>query len=905
MSPFYAMMRIINVMDSLSFQFNPYSFLGVLLFLLGLINVIFLLRFEHKTTVTWFWIAALAGFTASMTAVFLLPTLVVWGSAFWPQQDGWVVFSMAAIIGLIYHYPEKDTSVEARLAIGLGIGATALALGYCFYYAWEILVAHNFGLDILPLYLPLAPVMVVVTLGLAVRRTLLLHQAAVGRREFLAALLHPHPRAYTLRNISVALFLGLGQGLVSVLGMSGLLSLPFDMYGIGFFLMALIVMLIYSSWDHATHQPDLIVKLIGLTLVTLQVALGVVGLVDIHSAVLQSEATLLQNVEIARRAVQAGDLNDLPAAIEYIVAQPDPDNSTLGVHLVYARDADRATGPLLTEIQSQYEHGPEPSLVWSYYYDYYLTSGRPQRSANLYLGDHPRDTYNQYVGYTFRGDPFRSASLIQAAPQTYEVIFELETANAPVHSAGLVMTGVILISNLFIMVIFPLFFRSKIIAPLNRLLQGVTQANTGDLNVVVPVSQNDEIGFLTQSFNAMIASIQAQIAARQQKEVALQELTNTLEQRVAGRTRELAVLYDISAVASQAQTVETLLALSLTQTMTALESDLGAVFLVDDLKDPYRGDAPRLKQIACQGICAEMENMPVTLPIDHGLLAQLFRDHEPLLVFDLTVDARIPKLMQNLGRRSFLAAPLRADDRVLGVLMLIHKIGKTFSAEEVALLSSIADQVGLSVQSSYLRQQTVVLEERQHLAQDLHDSVTQVLYGLVTLAEAGQIRLAGGSKDAIQTTFERIAATARQALNEMRLFVHRLRPSELDQQGLAVALSQRVAAVEGWSGVRIRLLVDDTIRLPAEVEGALYQIAQEALNNALRHAHANTITLKLQSEDRHTLLEISDDGRGFDPQQAQRGLGLTSMAERARAIHAAFEILTRPGEGTRVRVRVG
>ncbi len=303
--------------------------------------------------------------------------------------------------------------------------------------------------------------------------------------------------------------------------------------------------------------------------------------------------------------------------------------------------------------------------------------------------------------------------------------------------------------------------------------------------------------------------------------------------------------------------------------------------------------------------------MPTLLPATHELFASLTQEQEPLLVLDITADARVPEGMRRLGRRSLLAAPLRADDRVLGALTLIQKAGATFSAEEVALLGSIADQVGISVQSSRLRQQAVALEERHHLARDLHDSVTQVLYGLVTLAEAGQARLEAGSLETVQPTFERIAATARQALNEMRLFVHRLRPPELEQHGLAAALNQRVAAVEGWSGVRIRLLADETIRLAPDVEAGLYQIAQEALNNALRHAHASVITVKLQPESplstagQRIVLEISDDGCGFDLEQGNaRGLGLTHMAERARALRADFVIITRPGGGTRVRVVV-
>ncbi len=907
-------------MDTLSFQFGPYNFLGALLALLGLVSTVFVARFEHKTPALWFMMAALAGLTASMAATFLTSALVLWGGAFWPMQDALAVFCMAAVIGLLYHYPEKDISVEARLAQWFGIGVTALAFGYSFYLAWGILVNHRFDQVLNPLYPGLMPVAVLATLGLAVRRVIVVHRAAVGshspQRGALAAFMYPHARARALRNLCVALSLGALQGLASALGTIGLLNTPYDMYIIGLSLMAMIIVLVYSSWGYTIRQPSLIVKLIGLAYVTLLTALGAVGIFDIYSAVLQSEATRLLEVEIARQAMQSGDLSALPDTIEYIVAHPNAAEGA--VRLVYARDTGRAPGKLLAEIQARSEGEASPVRAWAYYYDYYLVTGRPQKAANLYFGDHPTGSYSQYVGYTFESGLPMGSTPLQNASRAYEVLFDIVKANAPVHRASLMMMGVIAISSLFILAVFPLFFRATIITPLGHLLRGVTQANAGDLSVVAPISQDDEIGFLTRSFNAMVVSIQTQIAARQQKEAALQELTATLEQRIASRTRELAVLYDISAAASQAQTIETLLARSLAQAMAALDSDLGAAFLLeppDKLEGDYHMSDDRplseiaMKRIACQGFCADEVLMPALLPAAHELFAPLLREHEPLLVFNLAVDARIPEGMRRLGERSLLVAPLRADNRVLGALMLIHKTGKTFSAEEVALLSSIADQVGISVQSSRLRQQAVALEERQHLARDLHDSVTQVLYGLVTLAEGGQARLDAGNFDAVQPTFERIAATARQALNEMRLFVHRLRPPEIEQHGLAAALNQRVAAVEGWSGVRIRLLADETIRLAPDVETGLYQIAQEALNNALRHSQANLITVKLQTETltgvskRQTLLEISDDGCGFDLEQINaRGLGLTHMAERAHDLNAAFEIITRPGEGTRVRV---
>ncbi len=910
-------------MNSLSLQFGPYSFLAALLFILGLVSTLFLARFEYKTPAMRFATLALAGFTASMVTIFLVSSLVLWGSAFWPMQDAWAVFSMAAATSLIYHYPAKDSSVEARLAQWLGVGAVVLAFGYSFYFAWGILVNHKFDPVLNPFYLYLMPITVLATLGLAVRRTIIVHRAAMdnrsSQRSILSAFVFPHTRARPLRNLCVALTLATLQGLASGLGVFGLLPMPLDMYATGLSLMAMIIVLVYSSWGYATRQPSLTVKLIGLALVTLLTALGTVGMFGTHNAVLQSEAARLMELEIARQSVQAGDLSALPPAIEYIVAWPDPGTAQGSVKLIYARDADNKAGAPLLEIQALMERAAQPAAAWGYYYDYYLTVSESRAPSNLYFGDHPTGSYHQYVGHTFRSNG-------DAPSQTYEALFDLAAANAPVHRASLTMTIVVLVSSLFILVVFPMFFRTSITNPLDRLLRGVTQANAGDLSVSVPIFQDDEIGFLTQSFNAMVASIRTQIEARLQKETALQELTATLEERIAGRTRELAVLYDISAAASQAQTIETLLTRSLAQAMTALDSDLGAAFLIeppDDLNGDYLVDNESplnsdrqlkgisMKRIALLGLEKTSKFMPTLLRADHELFSPLLQKCEPLLIINITADMRVPEGMRRLGPRSFLAVPLRANNRVLGALTLIHKVGETFSAEEVALLSSIADQVGITVQSSRLRQQAVVLEERQHLARDLHDSVTQVLYGLVTLAEAGQARLEAGSVGAIQPTFERIAATARQALNEMRLFVHRLRPPELEQHGLAAALNQRVAAVEGWSGVRIRLLADEAIRLPPDVEAGLYQIAQEALNNALRHAHASVITLKLQTEDspnaagRRTLLEISDDGRGFDAKQVKtHGLGLTHMAERARILRANFEIITRPGEGTRVKVVV-
>ncbi len=201
-------------------------------------------------------------------------------------------------------------------------------------------------------------------------------------------------------------------------------------------------------------------------------------------------------------------------------------------------------------------------------------------------------------------------------------------------------------------------------------------------------------------------------------------------------------------------------------------------------------------------------------------------------------------------------------------------------------------------------QARAALEERQRLARDLHDSVTQSLYSLTLLAEAARRLLGTGQTPQAREYVARLGETAQQSLKEMRLLVYELRPAELEQAGLAGALQQRLDAVEKRAGVRAGLRVDGDLDLPGPVEETLYRIAQEALNNALKHAAATTVTVTLRAEARQVTLEIADDGRGFDLAaiQDRGGLGLRSMRERAAELGAALQIQAQPGAGTRLQV---
>jgi signal transduction histidine kinase len=198
------------------------------------------------------------------------------------------------------------------------------------------------------------------------------------------------------------------------------------------------------------------------------------------------------------------------------------------------------------------------------------------------------------------------------------------------------------------------------------------------------------------------------------------------------------------------------------------------------------------------------------------------------------------------------------------------------------------------------------MKERTRLARDLHDSVTQALYGVSLYAEAAARQLSRGALDLTAHHLSDISTTAQESLREMRLLVFELRLPVLKSEGLAAAIQARLEAVEARVGLETSFRYDGNGHLAPEVEDGLYRIAQEALNNALKHAQARTVSVQLRHEGRTVILEIADDGLGFDPAAAtdHGGFGLQTMEERAARLGGRLTIESVPGSGTCVRVEV-
>jgi signal transduction histidine kinase/ligand-binding sensor domain-containing protein len=258
---------------------------------------------------------------------------------------------------------------------------------------------------------------------------------------------------------------------------------------------------------------------------------------------------------------------------------------------------------------------------------------------------------------------------------------------------------------------------------------------------------------------------------------------------------------------------------------------------------------------------------------------------------------------------SFLAIPLIVEDQVRHCLACYYPKAQTFSEEEIDLAVALADQAALAIENALLRtqvEQAAVVEERNRLARDLHDSVTQSLFGVTLYADAASRMLSSGQVDTAAENLGKLRKTAKDALGEMRLLIYELRPAILEQEGLVAALESRLEAVEGRIGLDTQFSKEGEGQLPPEIEAELYRIAQEALNNVLKHARAGSVEVALKIDPQMVTLEVTDDGVGFDIDTGREsgGLGLRGMQERVEKIGGKLTVKSTPGGGTSITVQV-
>lgn len=288
---------------------------------------------------------------------------------------------------------------------------------------------------------------------------------------------------------------------------------------------------------------------------------------------------------------------------------------------------------------------------------------------------------------------------------------------------------------------------------------------------------------------------------------------------------------------------------------------------------------------------------------------ELTQTRQPILVDDTSNDPRLINRARILadGIQSIFYVPLVLGEEVLGFFSLNSAERRRYALEETELAQALAQQVTLAVQINRLAEQgkqASVLDERNRMARELHDTLAQGFTGIVVQLEAAEDAL-GDSPDEAAQHLRRARALARESLAEARRSVYALRPQALEHKRLPEALRDSARALTVDAPLTVHLNVDDSLpSLPAQTEAELLRLAQESITNVLKHAQAQTLAISLTHQDDALTLSIADNGRGFDPTSPSSGLGLLGMRERAARLSGELNIESQLGKGTKVTCRL-
>ena len=397
---------------------------------------------------------------------------------------------------------------------------------------------------------------------------------------------------------------------------------------------------------------------------------------------------------------------------------------------------------------------------------------------------------------------------------------------------------------------------------------------------------------------------------------ALERRTFELEQRTREserRRQELEALYRADERMRRHLHLDQVLQALVDVAVDILQADKSAVLVWDERRE-------RLVVRVIRGFRPE-SMAHLSFAKEEGVTGTVAATGEPILMEDTLTDPRrggeraeIVEVVLAEGIRSFMHLPIRIGDEVFAVFNVSFAEPHAFGENEQRLFTALAQRAALAIENAQLyeqAQQLAAVEERSRLARDLHDAVTQTLFSSSLIAEALPTLWENDPQEG-QQLLKELRQLSRGALAEMRTLLLELRPAALVEASLSDLLRQLGEAVTGRKGVPVTVTVEGECVIPDDLHVALYRIAQEALNNVVKHARASEVAVSLRCDSLGIRGEgggavelcISDDGRGFDPGCVPPDrLGLGIIRERAQAVGARLEIKSQPGLGTRVKVR--
>lgn len=387
---------------------------------------------------------------------------------------------------------------------------------------------------------------------------------------------------------------------------------------------------------------------------------------------------------------------------------------------------------------------------------------------------------------------------------------------------------------------------------------------------------------------------------------ALQTRNHERQSQMEARMREQSTLLEISQTLASA--LELKPGLILDQLHVIVEYTHAVLFALEDLT---------LVTLAVRGSSNLKAGMPFKIQLDKSeTLTALLNGHQPQRISDVWSAEPAAQFLRSLlndkgtilleGVKAWMWVPLAVKGRVIGGIGVAHTDPDRFTTHDADLALIVANQAAITLVNAQLYEQAqtvATLEERQRLAQNLHDAVNQSLFSASLIAEVLP-RLWEKKPDEGRQSLEDLRRLTRGAMAEMRGLLVELRPLVLTDSELGDLLRQLGDALTGRTNIPVTVTIKGQGSLPAEVQVALYRLCQEGLNNIAKHAGASQVEINLQYEAGVIELRIGDDGCGFNPAHLSAGHhGLSIMRERAKAIGATISIISQPNHGTEIIIR--
>jgi signal transduction histidine kinase len=396
-----------------------------------------------------------------------------------------------------------------------------------------------------------------------------------------------------------------------------------------------------------------------------------------------------------------------------------------------------------------------------------------------------------------------------------------------------------------------------------------------------------------------------------------------LENQILRRHHHLYALNRISSATSGLWDLDAILNIALDTVLEIIGATTGGILLLHE-------QTQLLSYRVYRGLSAKYVEQ-VKMSLGEGIAGRVAQTGEPVVLEDISRDPRAayPDLVSTEGLKGFVSVPLKAKDKVVGVMNIAAHTPGQFSAEDMFLLNSIGCQLGTAIEQARLYQRlelgreryqtllqhalTAQEEERKRIARELHDETSQALTSLTLNLQAAITK--AETDGVVEADFigrlQKIQSVAVHTQNEISKLMKELRPTLLDELGLPAAISRYAKDSLESLGTKVSTEFKGVEeRLPTEVEVTLFRIAQGTIGNILEHAEAKNVSIRLECNASECVLDVKDDGKGFDVSKITRvdkggrGAGLFTMKERARLVGGGCNIKSRPGKGTRIVVKV-